>query len=347
MGKKLRALYYLLSPQVNLVRLKRMFGKADLPKWFTFVVTYWCNSHCTHCNIWMKKPQNELKVEEIDEMFGDPVLRKVRAVNITGGEPFLRKDLPELVEMFEKRGVKTYGFISNGIVPKLIVDKVQEIAKIKGEMGVGISLDGYGEAHDKIRGTPGNFERCVQTLMMLKEIEGVKPKISFTLMKNNYEEFPKVKRLADELGVAFSFRIAQTGQYFDNMQHVFGFGNEDLTEIDGMLKEAAKQKSGPFRFLTEKMVEHERRKFQLVNCYSGFQSFFLDSEGFVFPCITLPNKVGNVREKSFTEIWHGKEFEGARKSIAAKKCSCWNGCETPRSIDMNAGYQLGVLTGRY
>ncbi|GAG43051.1 unnamed protein product, partial [marine sediment metagenome] len=93
-------------------------------------------------------------------------------INITGGEPFLRKDLIEVVDTIYTHNKNTrFVFSSNGLLPKLITDKVKEIKKLGAKVGIRISVDGIGEVHDQSRGIVGAFDKTMLTIEKLKQLE--------------------------------------------------------------------------------------------------------------------------------------------------------------------------------
>jgi len=139
--------------------LKSNIIRPKEPYKLTFAVTLNCNSRCKHCNIWQLRPKNELTIEEIRAF--------VRAnpsfviVELTGGEPFMRSDLVEIAKAFAEYSKRLYAITipTNSLVNiEAIVNKVNEMLKLNKKIVVTLSLDGYRELEDEIRGVKGNYD---------------------------------------------------------------------------------------------------------------------------------------------------------------------------------------------
>ena len=170
---------YLLS-KVILCKLSRAgMIAAPSPVTLTFSVTNMCQSRCKTCNIWkvyLDKPElrkEELGIDEIEKIFR--TLGHVFFFNVSGGEPFLREDLPEIVRLACK--YLTPGVIhipTNGIATNLIEDSMIQIMETMSSDGYGDtpitikpSFDGVEEKHDEIRGVKGNFKKLLDTYQRL------------------------------------------------------------------------------------------------------------------------------------------------------------------------------------
>jgi len=124
------------------------------------------------CDIWKLKETRELGLEYYKKL---PT--SLRDINVSGGEPFLRQDIVELVKILHETCPKARIVIStNGYLTNLIKDKMREILKCVPMVGVGVSIDGIGEMHDRIRGIPGGFGLAVNTVKALREEVGMKKK---------------------------------------------------------------------------------------------------------------------------------------------------------------------------
>ena len=158
--------------RVPLYTLMRRTGHPRLlPLNITVSVTYRCNSRCLTCHVYRKKA-NEFTVEEFDRTFVS-LGRAPYWYTMSGGEPFLRDDLPEICESACRRG--SPGIVNiptNGILSDRIPPMVADIAARcpSAQIIVNLSLDGIGEEHDRIRGVPGNFERAMETYRGLRAL---------------------------------------------------------------------------------------------------------------------------------------------------------------------------------
>ena len=136
-------------------------------------VTMRCNAKCSHCFCWedLNVGIPEMSLEEIDKIAES--IPPFRQLVLTGGEPTLRKDLPEVFGAFAKRGkAQTILVNTNGLKPQLIGEMAEKIKTQYPETGLDfqISLDGLAETHDRIRGVPGNFNKAIETLKLVTEL---------------------------------------------------------------------------------------------------------------------------------------------------------------------------------
>lgn len=176
-------LFTVLMPYLVSYRLNRWFGYNRFnPMTFTYSVTAACQSRCKTCQIgemFCQDParsQKDLKLDEIEKIF--QTMKPVYFFNISGGEPFLRKDLPEIVELACKYlKPKVVHTPTNAILTERIVENTEKIINIvrnynpKVPFTVKPSIDGIGEMHDEIRGVKGNFACLLKTIDGLKKLE--------------------------------------------------------------------------------------------------------------------------------------------------------------------------------
>ena len=160
---------------------------------------------CKMCSIWQNPTEKskEIQVKELEK------LPKVKFVNLTGGEPFVREDLEEIVEvMFRKSPrvvISTSGWFE---------DRVIKLAEKFPNIGIRISIEGLSCKNDELRGRAGGFDKGLRTLMLLKEM-GVKD-IGFgiTVSNNNSEDMLSLYRLSKNLGTEFATAAFHNSYYF-------------------------------------------------------------------------------------------------------------------------------------
>jgi MoaA/NifB/PqqE/SkfB family radical SAM enzyme len=148
---------------------------VQMPVYLLMFVTNRCNARCEHCFYWRElntKIKEELSLEEYDKLARS--LGSMLQITFTGGSPELRKDLPEVVRIFHEHcRPANMTFCMLGHSTDRILQQVERIMtscpgqKVK----IGISLDGLGEEHDRLRGVPGLFERVVRTIKGLGELK--------------------------------------------------------------------------------------------------------------------------------------------------------------------------------
>jgi len=177
-----------------------------LPSFLTFSVNNYCNQRCKTCNIWRNNPieerKKELKLDEIERIFSQ--FPKIFWLTITGGEPFLREDLVEIVKIACKKSkVNVLTITTNGSLPYIIEKDVKEIlAKCKNlTIIVNVSIDGDRELHDKIRGIKGSFDKAVETIERLKKINSRRliVGINTTLSLFNIHKMDNLIKIIEEI----------------------------------------------------------------------------------------------------------------------------------------------------
>ena len=191
--------------------------KCRFPIDCVLALTYRCNSRCTMCDIWKMENSPELPVLEFAKLPSS-----LRDINLSGGEPFLRQDLAEIVAVVAKACPQARFVISsNGFATELILEQMKKVLKIKPDIGIAISVDGIGEMHNEIRGIPGGFDRTIATVKGLKALGMTNLRLAFTTNEKNINHLSKVYNLAQELGVQFTNCFAQSSEfYFGGKQNI-------------------------------------------------------------------------------------------------------------------------------
>jgi MoaA/NifB/PqqE/SkfB family radical SAM enzyme len=149
-----------------------------------FAVTGRCNGRCTMCNIWKIEPPEDPPIEKISQFFhkNRNFLKNLQFIQLTGGEPFLRTDLPEIADIVNDVAPKCMIWIpTNGLLPRKIYDIMSRMLKLVDayRIGVTVSLDGEGEMHDVQRGIDGSYKKAIKTLANLG---GAERKVSIQIV---------------------------------------------------------------------------------------------------------------------------------------------------------------------
>jgi MoaA/NifB/PqqE/SkfB family radical SAM enzyme len=309
---------------------------------------------------YLKHPErvkDELKLDEIRRAFTESMcLSNLNGITLTGGEPFMRSDIVELYGFFyTKYPNATITIPTNSFNVSLILNKLREMAVKYGveRLYLSISLDGIGEVHDSIRGMKGAFARALELACKAKELfnpAGLTLGFSLTIIKENYDQIWPVYELARSLGVNFSVQIAQMSSiYYMNEGYKTDLSVTELNTIKSQLQKIIKQTSpiqrliDPHLIYLLNMVEFVKSPIRTWNCYSGTHSCFVNSYGDVFPCIMLSNRIGNIKESSFDEIWLSYQATKIRRMIAGRGCNCWTPCEAIPTITRDPRLSLSGL----
>src|SRR3989344_268480 len=183
----------------DLMQYTKLYIKKDLFQ-VIFHVTFRCNSRCSFCFNWKNIDEvksNELTLDEINKI--SKSLPEFPWFLISGGEPFLRNDLDEIIEIFCKNNkIKHITLPTNGLLTNKIAEKVESILKKCPSISLNLvlSLDGIKEKHDKIRGIKGNFNKLMQTYKLLmplrKKYSNLAVKFNTVISNTNYKELGKI-----------------------------------------------------------------------------------------------------------------------------------------------------------
>ena len=310
-----------------------------VPEDALLVLTYRCNSRCVMCGIWKgnQSPEGELTPEEYARVLPDTLLD----VNLSGGEAFLRNDLPEVVAAVRSAAPRARIVIStNGLQPRRTRKMLPAILSADPRIGFAVSVDGEEEIHDKVRGIPGGWRKALETVEILQEGGVTNLRLAFTATVNevadNTAELGKVYDLSRRLGVEFTVAAAHNSDHYFQTDANRGVNIEELTrQLDYVARREltrSKVKSWLRAYFHKGLVEHMRARIRPTPCEAGHTSFMIDPRGEVYPCNILNLPVGNVREKPFLEIWHSPKMEEARAVVRRCNQPCWMVCTARASM---------------
>ena len=306
-------------------------------------VTYRCNSKCIMCSIW-KSPSTE----ELEPSVYSRIPSSLRTINITGGEPFLRSDLLEVITVIHDRvpGSRLV-FSSNGLLTDRIVDTMMKIRSIHPRAGVGISIDGLEQTHDRIRGVPGMFKRAVATVKSLKDRGFTDLRIAMTVTAENQSEIIDVFELSRDLGVEFTITMAHGSDiYFGELDDTLNADRSVLLKETGELIRRQLRSRHPKDWLrayhTKGMVDEEIKKYFETRCEAGRRYFFMSPKGDVFPCNALDLQVGNISSAaSLDEMFTSSMEKRVGRAVRSCRKGCWMICNT-RSLILRHPLKVGL-----
>lgn len=317
----------------------RMLNK---PYKLTYAITYDCNSRCKICNIWKKKSKNELKLEQIKKFFEKN--NYFSWIDLTGGEPFLRKDLVDIVKIIQKNCKNLYllHLPTNGFSTKLIIEKSKQIASLKLKKFIlSVSLDGPPELNDQLR-NKNAFSNSIRTYKELKKL-GIEAYFGMTLSNYNYNKFGDtfyaVKKLIPKIKYTdFHMNIAHNSPHFYSNEEKDLRRNEIISEINNFIKLRGFAVT-PVKWLEKRYLgligKYLRTKKTPIKCLALSSSIFLDPYGNIYPCSIYNRKLGNIRgfNYSLKNIWKSGKIKEIRSQILKKQCpNCWTPCEAYQSI---------------
>lgn len=314
----------------------KIVGSHKLDKFPTHAivaVTLNCNSRCVMCDIWKNHITNELQPEEYLKL--PPSLIDI---NITGGEPFLRMDLPEIVAVMKRAAPKARLVLNtNGYLARVIEKQIPKILKTDPKFAVRVSLDGWEEIHDAIRRIPNGFKTIMETLSILDRAGVGDLGISFTIMKKNIDDLPKIFDFCRRERLELSLTMVTNSAIY------FGEGKESLRpdnheEMSKYLNRVIVQRFRSNRpkewihgWFEKRLLEYYFTHRRPLPCDAGEKFFYLDSIGNVYTCNIKSWLMGNIKKESFEQIWGSKQ---ALKMISrVHAChDCWLPCSAKTSM---------------
>lgn len=322
--------------------IHRIFWKKGmLPIYLIFNVTNKCNSNCSTCFAWQylnKDLDKELKITEIGKI--SKSLGKIEWLLISGGEPFLRKDLPEVIKIFyEQNKVRRLTIPTNSLSTEKIKNDVNKILELcpKLKIVISLSIDGIDEKHDEIRGVPGAFEKLKTTYKELVEIkkENLNLSINLNTCLNN-QNITELDSFLDYVKKNFKDINFHGFELLRGIPRNKEYKSPSIDEYKKALnKIKAYWKTLPFYHMRYgnilKAVKILSRDMELeiltqktrTPCYAGSIAGVIYATGDVALC-ELISPIGNIRNSNydFKKIWFNKIAEKQRKWIEKREGVC-------------------------
>ncbi len=337
-------------------RLARKTLKTRAPHFITLAVTNRCNSRCTMCNIWKRSDfSDELTLDDYAKLFNRPFFNNLKMVSLTGGEPFLRRDILQIIKLILKIDPTIKITINtNGLLSHIIEETTRNILSENPgiDLKLSISLDAQGEVFNKIRGINNAYSTFIGTVDKLEALRALFPEcldinISYTLLPSNYNEILNIYHFTKKRDFGFSCRPAQISNHFyGNTHQQFVFSEDALEAISKQIQNVKTERND---FIINHIPAYlSNPKVSLVPCYSSFFSIYLDPHGNVFPCIYFDQKVGNVSQTAIEELWNSEEMLVVRRKVRDQNCpNCLTECETNRSLYYDVKNYLGWKIKHY
>lgn len=322
---------------------KILSKKNSLPVYFIHFITENCNARCFHCLLGERGAvENELRLDEIEKISRS--MPDFMFLLLTGGEPFLRDDLPEIIGIYAKNNSILRCLVpSNGsLTEKTVAAARRVLAKHRDlSFGIDISIDAAGEKHDELRQMPGLFEKAVNTYKALGEVEkefsNFDRAVTITVSRRNQDELIETYEYltgslgAKNIGIRFTRGEPRDPGALDiDINKYIELTRRAGSDIRGS---RTKGFSGfPFSSLinAEQAMAHDNVVRTLeagtrnYNCYAGTLAAVMKSSGELFACELLGKSMGNLRELGydFKKAWFSTEAAGIREGIKNRKCSC-------------------------
>ncbi|NQU98787.1 radical SAM protein [Candidatus Woesearchaeota archaeon] len=312
------------------MKFLKLFYKSIGKKPFklTIKVNNFCNSHCKTCNVWKKKKTKELSIKNYEKII-NKLKNNITWISLVGGEPFLRKDITELINYLYKE-LKNLIYVdisTNGWNPKLIYHKINKIltSNKKIHVSLGISIDGPKKINDFIRGKQGSFDKAIQTYNLIKTIKknNFSQHINYTLSNLNVGEFSRFLTEMKKNNISIqniNVGFQHKGFFYED----FSKTNYDSRKILDETRNIMRKKIFSFGIINPKEVfniyflwriKNYLRGSKIKDCQAGTKSLFVDYNGKIKPCIQWNKNIGDIKK-------------GNIKKVDTKNCpGCWTFCE--------------------
>ena len=334
----------------------------------TFSVTTRCQSRCQTCLIWDHEPVPELSLPEIESLLSS--IGWTYFFNISGGEPYLREDLPEIVEAACRILRPAVVHIpTNALMPDRIasitgecLDRMEEVGS-RALLTVKPSFDGVGELHDRIRGVPGNFEKLSRTMELLTALAGkhdnLQVGVGTVVSRLNIDKLEEIIDYAMKHWSVDTYinEIAEERSEFHNIGSGITPSDEDYARVMRLFESAVRKRLRGMGLLARattaiRIVYYDlaarivREKRQVIPCYGGILNVHVNADGEIWPCAVLAYEASLGRigpGRSFRDVWTSSPAGKQRRSIRAGKCACPLANQAYSNIIMSPGSLLRAL----
>jgi len=297
-----------------------MFENTEL----AIMPTYRCHSRCQMCHIWKypSKVEDEITLEQIDRLPSG-----FARINIGGGEPTLRSDILQIADILSAKTphleMSTTGYLT---------DRLVSIVKRHPGIRIRISLEGLPKKNDEIRGLKNGFDHAMRSMLRLKELGAKDVGFAITLSHRNSDQLVDLYRLCAFMGIEFAQCVVHDAWQFRIPDNTVENQEEVVNEIKRFIRELlqSKRREGSLRvkdwfraYVNRGFINFVRDDRRLLPCGAGTDIVFIDPYGDVYPCNALKAKLGNIRERTFQEIYNSPKAQQVREIVASCRENCW------------------------
>ena len=364
----------MITKKANLLKvINNVYVTKKEPVSLVHFITNRCNARCSFCFIDFDNEntfKGELTLNEIDKLtktLGTSLLN----VNLTGGEPFARKDIIDIAKLYIKNTtIQSIYVTTNASLPDRVEKFAREIIDYDDKINLTfqISIDDFPQRHNEVRKIKNLFDSCIDTYRKLLKInDRVSPVVSITVTEENC----------------------------DNIENIFYFLTDDcgikslkctVVRDEGVYKTQEEKKKkiyNAYNWLTDKIKEYSKKN-KIINynkdslqgrlhnkkdhiswdltkkmymspkyispCHAGSLFGIITANGLVYPCEILEDKLlGDLRKNNmnFLEIWKNAETRKIKKFIKDTKCNCTYECALTYNILGNWRYQPSLISSSF
>ncbi len=285
----------------------------------TVIVTYRCNARCTMCNRYKvpSKPEEEISIETIQK------LPEMYFTNITGGEPFIREDLADIVRELYKKSerivISTNGFFT---------DRIVALCRQFPQIGIRISIEGLEQTNNEIRGLDDGYNRGYTTLKTLVDMGMKDVGFGMTVQDKNASDLVALYDISDALGMEFATASLHNSFYFvesGNIIHDRLTVAQQFEDLINRLLQSGSPKKWFRAYFNHGLINYIFSQKRLLPCDMSFDTFFIDPYGDVMPCNGTKEKevMGNLNVQTWDALWNSEKAEEVRRKVRCCDRNCW------------------------
>lgn len=263
------------------------------------------------------RPDEEISLETIKK------LPPMYFTNITGGEPFIREDLRDIVAELRKKSdrivISTNGFFT---------DRIIALCKEFPDIGIRISIEGLEQTNNEIRGLPDGFNRGYTTLKKLRQMGLKDVGFGMTVQDRNAADLVPLYDLSNELDMEFATASLHNSFYFVEAKNIIKNRPMVAENFEKLINELLNSNSPKkwFRaYFNHGLINYIYGQKRLLPCDMSFDTFFIDPYGDVMPCNGTKDKevMGNLNDQSWDELWNSDQAEKVRNVVRHCDRDCW------------------------
>ena len=304
-------------------------------------ITLRCNSKCRTCDIWRKPPGDEMPTAEAKRVIDELAEAHVLHISWSGGETLMREDVLELIEHSHRRGIRASMNTNGSLIDLGMARRLADT----GIRAVYLSLDGATpETHNNVRGYPRAYDEVLtaaHNLMRVRRERGIaSPRLFFnmTVNRRNYREMLDVAALTRRIGMdGLTMTAIQNIEHYKPIPGIC-FEPDDWEElgplVDRLLREHGDLLPHPREYFEgfEWSIKGPRHLYRYPSVV-GFLTVMIHPNGDVFADPMAFEKVGNLRNRSFLDVWRSEEFDALRRRVRAGEYPMtWFDCVAPISV---------------
>jgi Fe-coproporphyrin III synthase len=298
-------------------------NKVPLPTDVSIITTYRCQMRCKMCDIW-KYPTDERKEISPKDIEKLPSLK---FANVTGGEPFQRRDLEDIVSVLFTKAPRVVISTSGWHYQKII-----KLAEKFPKIGIRVSIEGLSQVNDDLRGKQGGFDNGLKVLLKLREMGIQDIGFGITVSNNNSEDMLWLYRLSKQLKMEFATATFHNSFYFhkdDNKVVNKDIVIQNFEELILKLLKENSPKSWYRAFFNLGLINYIQGGKRMLPCEAGTANYFIEPYGDVYPCNGLEDRIwkesmGNLHDfNSFEELWYTDQAQKVRDLVKICPKNCW------------------------